>query len=114
MGGDQVIPKRYPPPQAVKDNEALVKFSLSNVAPHDLNGISLAMDKEFEKIKRNAKATKNDDAPVPEYIWNEAIVPDGDLVKTSALDKIREFSLRWWKKHTTRDFLTWSVLEMAK
>jgi hypothetical protein len=34
-------------------------------------------------------------------------VTDGDSKKLLALDVIRNFALRWWKKHTTRDFLRW-------
>ncbi len=58
-------------------------------------------------MERNAKATKNDDAPVPEFLWDDAIVPEGEPTKISALNKTREFALRWWMKHTTRDFLFW-------
>ncbi len=53
------------------------------------------------------KATKNDDAEVLVYLWNESIVADGDPRKLLALDVIRHFALRWWKKNTTRDFLRW-------
>jgi len=60
-----------------------------------------------DRVLRNTKATKNDDAEVPVYLWNEAIVVDGDPTKLLALDVIRHFALRWWKKHTTRDFLRW-------
>jgi hypothetical protein len=75
--------------------------------------VFLCMKQEVENMKRNEKATKNDDAPVPEYIWNDAIVPDGDSEKIS-LDKIRQFALRWWKKHATRDFLRWFRAKHSK
>jgi hypothetical protein len=43
---------------------------------------------------RNTKATKNDVAEVPVYLWNEAIVQDGDPKRLSALDVLRLFALR--------------------
>jgi hypothetical protein len=60
-----------------------------------------------DRISRNTKAAKNDDAEVPEYLWNEAIVSDGNVQKLFALTHLRTFALRWWKRHTTRDFLNW-------
>jgi hypothetical protein len=60
-----------------------------------------------DRVLRNTKATKNDDAEVPVYLWNESIVADGVPRKLLALDVIRHFALRWWKKNTTRDFLRW-------
>jgi hypothetical protein len=60
-----------------------------------------------DRVFRNTKATKNDDAEVLVYLWNESIVADGDPRKLLALDVIRHFALRWWKKNTTRDFLRW-------
>lgn len=63
--------------------------------------------KEQDTQVRNAKAAKNDDAPIPEYLWDDAIVLDGDPTKISALTAIRTFALRWWKRHTTRDFIKW-------
>jgi hypothetical protein len=34
-------------------------------------------------------------------------VPDGDTEKIQALMLIRLFALRWWWRHTLKDFLTW-------
>ncbi len=65
------------------------------------------MNKLAGMENRNSKAAKNDDAPVPEYLWDDALVPDGDPVKIKALTSIRSFALHWWWKHTTRDFLKW-------
>jgi hypothetical protein len=52
-------------------------------------------------------AAKNDDAPILEYLWDDAIVKDADPVNLRALTFIQNFSLRWWKKHTTKDFIHW-------
>jgi len=60
--------------------------------------------------ERNQKATKSDDAPVPEYLWDRSIVDDDDprrAEKLSFLVHFRQFALRWWKRHLTRDFLRW-------
>ncbi len=65
------------------------------------------MNKLAGMENRNSKAAKNDDAPVPEYLWDDALVPDGDPVKIKALTSIQSFALHWWWKHTTRDFLKW-------
>ncbi len=67
----------------------------------------LPVEPPNDRLTRNIKATKNDDAEVPVYLWNEAIVLDGDPKKIEALDVLRSFALRWWRKHTTRDFLKW-------
>ncbi len=68
------------------------------------------LDQETDSKQRNAKAAKNDDAPVPEYLWDNAIVPDGDHQKIKALSVIRLFALRWWKRHVTRDIFKWFKL----
>jgi hypothetical protein len=60
-----------------------------------------------DSATRNNKAAKNDDAPVPEYLWDDVIVPDGNDDKIAALSVIRTFALRWWRKNTTREFLIW-------
>jgi hypothetical protein len=62
-----------------------------------------------DRVARNSKATKNDDAQVPVYLWDEAIVPDGDPLKLAALNIIRTFALCWWMRHTTREFLEWTA-----
>lgn len=71
------------------------------------NDSSKEFSKELDMERRKASAAKNDDAPVPEYIWNDVIVPDGDPLKLKALSQIRSFALRWWMRHTTKDFLCW-------
>ncbi len=70
-------------------------------------------DHEMDSKQRNAKAAKNDDAPVPEYLWDLAIVPDGNIVKIKSPGAIRSFALRWWKKHVTKDFFRWFNLRHA-
>jgi hypothetical protein len=67
----------------------------------------LILDKVQDMEFRNAKAAKNDDAPVPEYLWDDAIVPCGTPSKLKALSVIRTFALRWWWRHTTKDLLRW-------
>ncbi len=56
------------------------------------------------------KGTKSDDAPVPEYLWDRGIVcdtdPQGSIV-IAGLTPLRLLALRWWKRHLTRDFLSW-------
>jgi hypothetical protein len=66
-----------------------------------------SIDKVLERDPDHAKAAKNDDAPVPEYLWDDVVVPDGDLSKLKALPILHEFALRWWWRHTTKDFLRW-------
>jgi len=61
----------------------------------------------IDRESRNAISTKNDDAEIPVYLWNEAITKDKDPKKLAALDVIRQFALRWWKRQTTKDFLRW-------
>jgi hypothetical protein len=74
----------------------------------DVNAqVHSSLDKVQDRESRNAKATKNDDAPVPEYLWDDAIVPCGTPSKLKALPIIRTFALRWWWRHTTKDFLRW-------
>ncbi len=65
-------------------------------------------------VNRNLKAAKNDDAPIPEFLWDNDIVPDNDERKITALTPIRTFALRWWWRHTTKDFLKWLNLNYSK
>jgi hypothetical protein len=83
-------------------------YSQISTATSNLSGCSdWPLDKELDAKNRNAKAAKKDDVPIPEYLWDEAIVKDGDQLKIQALSVIRTFALRWWKRHTMRDFLNW-------
>jgi hypothetical protein len=66
--------------------------------------LSLREDKENE---RKLKAAKADDAEVPVYLWDSVLVPDSDPTKIAGLNDIRQFALRWVKRHTLRDFLHW-------
>jgi hypothetical protein len=59
---------------------------------------------------RNLKATKADDAPVPEYLWDHEIVSPSDpnYARTvAALGVIRRFLLRRWKWMLLSEFLWW-------
>jgi hypothetical protein len=62
-------------------------------------------------IERNKRAVKSDDAEVPEYLWNQILVPDGDVAKLQALSQFRCFALRWWKRHLKREFVVWFCRE---
>jgi len=65
---------------------------------------------QFVEELRTQKATKSDDAPVPEYLWDRAIVQDDDPNRQSiitSLGTLRVFALRWWKRHLTREFCIW-------
>ncbi len=69
--------------------------------------ITSEVDAAMDPLTRNLKAAKNDDAPIPEYLWDQAIVPDGNPLKLGALSGLRTFALRWWCRHTTKEFLKW-------
>jgi len=56
---------------------------------------------------RNAKATKQDDAEIPQYLWDEVIVPDGEEARLKALGTFRSLGLRWVKRRLTREFIRW-------
>lgn len=70
----------------------------------------LVIDKIADAEHRNGKAAKNDDAPVPEYLWNDAIMLNGDTHKIKALFPLRVFALHWWKRHVTKEFFKWLKL----
>ena len=92
--------------------ESCIKFpTLPSESNMRMGETAVRNGETVNRDSRNTKATKNDDAEVPVYLWNEAIVQDGDPKKLSALDVIRHFALRWWRKHTTRDFLIWMKQE---
>jgi hypothetical protein len=64
---------------------------------------------------RNRKATKPDDAKVPEYIWYDHVFEDGARTWTKAQKKafppaartLQEAMLEFWKKRARRSFLSW-------
>jgi hypothetical protein len=56
---------------------------------------------------RNAKATKSDDAEIPEYLWNETIFPSGGAREIKALNLLRDRVLRWWRKNLMKEFIKW-------
>jgi hypothetical protein len=98
-----------PAPKKLKRLEFPLTSTLSCLTPN--TGIGTVTDNvtiaEPDRIERNTKAAKNDDAAIPEYLWNEAILPESNERSLNALSHIRSFALRWWKRHTTRDFLLW-------
>jgi hypothetical protein len=68
------------------------------------------------------KATKSDDAGVPEHVWNRRVVagfphlrsqlttPQArNLISTveTALDTIRKMALRFWKNKLEKEFVVW-------
>jgi hypothetical protein len=55
----------------------------------------------------NAKATKADDAEVPEYLWNRVLTPTLDPAIVRALRTLRNFALRWWKLALEQEFMSW-------
>ncbi len=99
------IKLKYFPPRSKRTYFDL-KFS-SVLPDQHLKRKICSVEASSDRELRNTKATKNDDAEVPAYLWNEAIVQDGDPKKLAALDVVRCFALRWWKKHTTKDFKNW-------
>jgi len=53
------------------------------------------------------RATKSDDAEVPEYLWNEVLVPDREPDKVEKVAVLRSFALRWVKRKLLHCFLKW-------
>jgi len=69
------------------------------------NGIS-------SDIYDDAKATKSDDAAVPEMVWSERIKigphqRELNWDERSALQGFRRMGLLWWKRKLTRSFWVW-------
>ena len=73
---------------------------------------------EIARENRDRKATKSDDAEVPEYLWLEHLVQAGERRWTdeeimkllSAMHTVREGCLRWWKRRVTTSLLTYVKL----
>jgi hypothetical protein len=59
---------------------------------------------------RIAKATKADDAVVPEYLWDRQLSPTLDPILIKKLRYLRRFALRWWKLHLEKEFFQWFSL----
>ena len=71
---------------------------------------------EATEADRNKKATKSDDAAVPEYLWDRQIVGDNDPdrpIKILALGTLRKFFLLLWQRSIKREFFAWFKLEHA-
>jgi len=73
----------------------------------DPNEGKLVFDGDSERKNRNFKATKHDDAEVPQYLWDEVIVQDGNEAQLKALNCLRNLALRWVKRRLTRGFTKW-------
>ena len=68
-------------------------------------------EKEKCEKDRTAKATKSDDAAVPEYLWDDRLLEKLGVEKTvsrvAALNVFRVLFVRWWKRRVTTSFLKW-------
>jgi hypothetical protein len=58
----------------------------------------------LETLDRNQKAVKADDAEVPEYLWDQLLVPSGNPEELGALGQLWRLALRWWKNKFGRVF----------
>jgi len=88
---------------------------------HGAGAIALDGDQEVDeqsRDKRERKATKSDDAPVPTWLWRDHLIADGptpwseaQVLKGIGLDKAmditRDFLLLKWKRLTARSFQRW-------
>lgn len=107
---DAILAARKPQEVAGANQNQVDIIAHSNLScPWDQEGSS-PTDQIPSRTARNSKAAKNDDAEIPTFLWDEAIVSDGNIQKLRALDTFRSFALRWWKRHTTCNFLTWLTL----
>lgn len=106
------LPSGSPPGEASDD----IKVDLgSDVQPSTTMGenrgpvLELVVDSE----DRTAKATKADDAEVPEYLWDDRLLQVLNCEKTDARLKamgiFRCMLLRWWKRRVTKSYTDWSV-----
>jgi hypothetical protein len=79
-------------------------------------------DDTFAGISREHRATKADDAEVPEYLWQEHLENYADPLKNFDLTTwteehhkarpilmagLRKLGLKWWKKKVTLSFVGW-------
>jgi hypothetical protein len=95
----------------------------SKIGPETIEtGVWSACQAEVEALedvpqqKKGQKATKADDAAVPEHIWEKHLLNDGptpwvikDVNKLrKAMNLLRQRMLRWWKRKVTTLFFDWS------
>jgi hypothetical protein len=66
---------------------------------------ALSVDKN--NMDRNKRAVKADDAAIPEYLWNDILVPDEKVTGVRALGILRSFVLRWWRCNIRKEFVRW-------
>jgi hypothetical protein len=72
--------------------------------------------------KRERKATKSDNAEIPEYLWEEHLLQDGvtPWVVTNrgklrrAISLMRSRMLCWWKERVLASFLGWTRQQYPK
>jgi len=88
--------------------------TVDEISPHLISSVlsstSTPEDITSLEAKRNLKATKSDDAPVPEYLWDHVIVAEFDphyATKVHALGRLRGLLLRKWKWNLLHEFLSW-------
>jgi hypothetical protein len=70
---------------------------------------------EIDREKRERKATKSDNAEVPEYLWEEHLLADSPtpwvVAERTKLRKairmLRTCMLRWWKNKVITAFISW-------
>jgi hypothetical protein len=83
------------------------------------------MESTFEhvaRVQREKKATKADDAEVPEYLWEQHLVNDANHLEyfdttqwtdtqkkalPTLMRGLRKIALKWWKRHVTLSFGKW-------
>jgi hypothetical protein len=88
---------------------------------HATDAAKAAQKQEWDRLGRELrerKATKSDDAVVPEYLWEEHLLSDGPTSwevseedrprLRRAMDLLRQWMLKWWKKRVTTSFLEWT------
>jgi hypothetical protein len=83
---------------------------------------------EIAREQREKKATKADDAEVPEYLWLEHLLEDADPAKNfdtakwdaahlaalpTLMKGLRHIGLKWWKKKVTLSFGNWLSKQFA-
>lgn len=66
---------------------------------------------EIDPKNRNAKATKADDAPIPEYLWNDDAMKAGNLPRNRGTQRafkvLRRGMLRFWKRRLAVEYGGW-------
>ncbi len=74
--------------------------------------------KSKDLVDRMAKATKDDDADVPEYLWDDRLFRMLNMEKTSeglkSLRVLRAAVLCIWKRLVTRSYIRWCKAEYNK